>query len=718
MSRSIAARAYTPRGGAARIPVRAALLVAAVALSAWGLPRNPAFQEWRFSRMRLLQLQRESDHDNPLLLLYLGKRLNEAGRFTEADPWLRHAVGLDPGSARLRDEWARALLGSGLTTAAFGELREYAGTHPGSADAQMLLGKFYFTQHAWSRAVDELQRATQLNPDSAEAWAYLAGAASAEGSAHADLALDAARHAVRLRPWSADDALVYARMLALTHHVDNARGEYLRAVRLAPEQEVGHREFASFLLDNGSSQSDRALAVSEARRAAAAVSTDSLAQLTLGRALAQVGDSVDAIGPLKLAALSMKDDSAPAEFLAQTYHILGSLREAQAWRQEFLRREQYATTLLTFTHGVMEHPMSPACNARLARLFGTHGNVAGCVRHYATALRRPLDSPPVLAAASNALVEGGHAVDALPLAQRAALIGTRSPAAHAALGSALLALNRPDEAVEQFDQAAIRSPALKRQLQQKVNSYYANSLRHPGPAELAYRAARSIEAAQVGPRRVTAYVEAMAARAVALAPGDMRYRRYLLAVQMARRENAEAADTARTVLAVSPNDARISALLAILLLDRASSHADIDEAAKHLQAAAREPSIGATYHYAMGLLYTRRGKLPAAVRELRTASAMDPTAEITFYRLAEVDRRLGNASDAARAADAFRRITHPKRAEMVALGDIATQPDRPELYLRAERLYRDQGEPAKAEAIREAALQRFGRPARAGAEPR
>src|SRR5205814_4212660 len=112
------------------------LLIAAAGACVWSGLRSPWYQDYRYARMSVAQLQRERGErlDNPRLLYHLGRHLNVRGRFVEADPLLRHAVGVDPDSARLRDEWARALLGSGLTTAAFGQLRQFAGAHPEMAD--------------------------------------------------------------------------------------------------------------------------------------------------------------------------------------------------------------------------------------------------------------------------------------------------------------------------------------------------------------------------------------------------------------------------------------------------------------------------------------------------------------------------------------------------------------------------------------------------------
>src|SRR5437867_1134708 len=116
--------------------LRMLALAAVFGLAGWGLPRNPAVKEWRVLRVSL------------------------------------------------------AHLASGLTTAAFGQLREFAGTHPKDPQAHLILGKFYATQRSMRRAGEEFSLAVELDPKSADGWASLAGSRDAMGQ------LDSARDAI------------------------------------------------------------------------------------------------------------------------------------------------------------------------------------------------------------------------------------------------------------------------------------------------------------------------------------------------------------------------------------------------------------------------------------------------------------------------------------------------------------------------------------------
>ncbi len=190
------------------LKIRIALLLGVVAVLAWAVPRYPIYQEWRLSHLPLAQLERECSDtpDDYRLLYYTGKRLNERGRYAEALPLLLQSARLHPDEARIRDALAQAQMPLGQTGEAFNQLAQYVGTHPESAEGHLFLGKFYQAMKSGKRAQEELERAVTLNPELAEGWAALADVRS-EFTPDGAATLDAARHAARLRPESAEDHL-------------------------------------------------------------------------------------------------------------------------------------------------------------------------------------------------------------------------------------------------------------------------------------------------------------------------------------------------------------------------------------------------------------------------------------------------------------------------------------------------------------------------------
>jgi tetratricopeptide (TPR) repeat protein len=451
-------------------------LAAVVAVTVSATLQSGAYQDWRLSRMSLPALQQElqARGQNARLLYTIGMRLDQQGRFAEADGYLRQSVGLDPDTPRLRDEWARALLGSGQITAAFGELREFAGTHPNLPEAHFHLGKFYYTQRSMKRACEEFERVVALNPEDGEAYLCLSGAADSLN----DLtrAVQAAERAVALKPKSAEAHLAFAALCARTGRPpEQIRSEFQQAVTLASQNAVMHQEYARWLLKSARTPDDRQQAAAQASQAIALGVTDAAAYLILGRARLYNGDRAGAVEPLTHAAEMAPEDPAPALTLSQIQRALNHPAEAAAWEQSYLRRQKLSAERNRLLIAVTVDPDDPARKLRLARWLGLHGDADGCVHNYSMALHRALDAPRVLRTASHDLVQGGYADRALPLALRAVQATRHSPDAHEALGDALLKLNRLKEATEEYNQAIVlepnRSPTLITRLRRYTEAY-------------------------------------------------------------------------------------------------------------------------------------------------------------------------------------------------------------------------------------------------------
>ena len=106
-------------------------MAAAYPLTGWARDRH-----WRALTLAQLAEEQKKHATDPIYLYYLGRRLNEQGRFAEAAPFLEQAAGFDPDSPRYREAWTQALLGSGQLSAAFGQLKQFFQTRePGTGEA-------------------------------------------------------------------------------------------------------------------------------------------------------------------------------------------------------------------------------------------------------------------------------------------------------------------------------------------------------------------------------------------------------------------------------------------------------------------------------------------------------------------------------------------------------------------------------------------------------
>jgi len=699
------------------VQLRVLLVGCAVTAGIWGIINGPWYQEYRLSHLSFTTLNHDARYHlaDARWFYWLGVRLNERQQYTLADPALRHACELDPDNPRLRDEWTRALLGSGLTTAAFDQLKQFVGTHPDLAAAHLVLGKFYVTQNSMIRASEELQSAVKLQQDNGEAWSYLAGAENAIG--HLEPAKQAAERAVALRPNSAQDHFVLALLMVQANQPQRARQEFVRAAALGPRLATIHREYAAWLSGGSGDTQDRQLAVAEALRAAALDPSDAHSQLILGRALALNGAAKEAVAPLEYAAEIASGDPVPALTLAQVYRTLKNTPQADRWQHIYVQRQRIVSQRCSLWEAVRVHPTDAVLQKRLARLFGLEGDVGECLSHYATALHHPLDAPQVLIAAANDLADGHHGVEALPLAKRAVLIAPANPDAIEAMGNVELALGHVDAANEQYKRAVQWMPDRQPAIRKHVTAYYAERAAHPSEAELAYRQARRQMQTQIGPKHATQAVSDLVERAVTLEPDNPSYLQLLLQLQIMRKQNEEAIKTAYHVLKFIPDDPIVNAVLAVALVDRANTPQDYREVEVHLKKAATDPAVTTTYNYAMGVLALRRHQGAAAVRYLRYAIARDPASEVAYYKLSRAEMMVGDRAASERAMTAFSKRNSQMRKEMIVLGDITQHPEEPDRYRRAIKFYEAAGKSRQATAVRAAALDRFGKTFKESIDP-
>ncbi len=680
-----------------------ALLVAGARL-AWF---TPTVQEWRLSRASLPELLKErgSLSGDSRLLYHIGYRLNQEGRFAEAESNLRRAVGIDPDSPRLRDEWARSQLGTGAVTEAFNQLHQFTGAHPNSSPGHTNLGKFYFTLKSLQRSREELEKAVALDPANAEAWAYLS---QATGQLNVpERPLEAARKAVELAPKVAGYRLLLASLLEPTNHPEEAGQEFARAVELAPDNAATHQQYAAWLYKHSSDPAGRAKSEVEVRKALSLDTNDGASYLLLGRLLRDAGKQADAITPLLEAAKRIPEDPAPSQMLFQTYATLGNTAESAKWEALWKSRQDYISRRQDLYFRLGATPNSRELRQQLARLLGTHGDVDGSLRNYAMALRRPIDSVQTLTAAARDLTEGGFADRAIPLAEQAVAKGPRSPEAHEAFGDALLQSGRLNEAIAQYNFTTNHQPNRAPEIQKRVDRYAAAHPQSITLAEQAYREALGLINGQIGLRRTPTRALELAEKANALEDGNIVYMKLLLTLQFGAKKINEAIATARRIVEITPNDAKTQMLLGVMLADRASTPAQFHEAELFLNEARNDPAMTAQRHYGMGLLALHRNDGQTAVMELSEAARLDPAADVTFYKLSQAYRMSGDAKAAEKALAEYESRQKLNREEFGLQSNISQKPDEPDSYRKLAEYYDRNGRTEEASKLREIMNRRF-----------
>jgi len=701
-----------------------AVLLAAIALAmaARSLTYTAWYQHWRYARMSLERLAVEAQRHsgNSIVLYYYGKALDAQGRFAEALVPLEQASGLDPDDAQLRGEWASAQMAGGYITGAFGQLTQFVRTHPDSALGHLFLGRFYVAQSSYVRATEELEQAVRLDPNQGEAWSLLAGARLQMGGFV--LARDAARKAVSLRPKSAVDHMLLASLLLATNDREGAKQEYATASTLSPRDPGYLCEYARILLKGGDTN-EIAQAEQLARRALALNPQAADANYDLGRALALEGKFAEAIPPLEIAASTIPPerphsaleanaadrflDPMPAMELARAYRKAGDEAKAKVWEQQYLVRQQGVEEERTLSDAVRNHPEDKDVRRRMALFLARRGDVEGVARNFAKILNGAEDAPRVLVETANALAAAGYGDLAVPLAKRATVFSKNNPAAYEAYGNGLLAMGQAHEAAVKYAKAAAWWPEKRPQYEHYIADFYRQRKQNPSEAERCYQEAIALERERMGLAFNIDKVKVLLERAVALDPKNTDYRRYLLRALMNRHEKGEAEQAARQLLALSPEDGLSHAMLAILLLDKASSDQALAEIDTHLNAAEEEAGILPTVHYGQGVLALRRHQATEAVRLLRLSAQEDP-ADLTYYQLAQAERMAGNTSEAEKILALLATRTDQNRQAIALMQRISEQPTDRQRYVDALRFYAQHGMKAQADAIETEMLRRFG----------
>lgn len=658
-------------------------------------------QQWASLSLQQLQTQLKAHQDEPLFLYHYGKRLNQTEHFKEAQAVLERAGERLPDSARIRDEWAKALLAQGNLTAAFNILTQYTRIYPQVAEGHLSLARFYVSQNAMRRGGEELELALRLNPELGEAWYYLAVVRDHGGDQAA--ALTAIRKAVALRPESAPDFALLGELLRNANDLAGARSAYQRAVSLDPKKARYHFSLGSLLLTT----QELAAAEKEAQLGIQVDPEEADCHLLLGKVRQAQGRDKEAIAPLERAASLVPLAPAPADLLRKAHRALGNAVQEKRWAEQYLLRRREADAYQQAEEAVRRNPEAPEAQRQLARLMARRGDIEGTLRHLSVALKTTPDAPIVLIETGRTLISEKQAALALPILRDALQQAQRSPAGMEAMGDALLALNRPREASIYYQTVGEWKPSLLPLFEQRIQACYARRSNPLTEAERAYQQALQLKRSRLGPALTTDEVVTLLQKATTLAPEVTDYRRALVRAYVERRENDKAIATARKLWALSPEDTMNRALLAVALLESSGTEAEFAEIFAHLNAAWPDPSARPMVHYGRGLLALRRNKAVEAVSELKKAVELDPDAEPTWYQLSRAYQQLGDPAKAQESLALFKKKQAEKQEEVALLGAIAEQPNRRELYDKAITFYEKRQGYAQANAIRAERKRRF-----------
>jgi tetratricopeptide (TPR) repeat protein len=301
----------------------------------------------------------------------------------------------------------------------------------------------------------------------------------------------------------------------------------------------------------------------------------------------------------------------------------------------------------------LAHPEDREAHRKYAAALAKIGDAINCLHQNALALKTVPESPLALIAAARDLNQSGFSEEALILARRAVAQGPMNPEALETLGDVFVNLGRLHEAGVCYDRLGDWRKERRPLYQKRIQEAAARIAASDAPVERLLRQAQREED--------PAKQEALLQQALALDPNHTRCLRTLLRLQFVRQERDAALQTARRLVALSPEDGMGSALLAVLLLegkgDKPLSADEQREIEGHIQATVPDLSARPMALYADGLLALRTGQPKRAVQDLEQAARLDPSGVAVYRRLAEARTALGDTVGAQQANAEFERRT-------------------------------------------------------------
>lgn len=601
----------------------AAALAIAAPLSRWSHERR-----WRSLPLAGLIDQQKEGATDPVFLYYLGRRLNEQGRFSEAAPVLQQAAGYEPNSSRVREAWTQSLLGSGQLSQAFGQLKQFVGANPNLAEAHYLLGSYHLTQQSWPLAQQSLEKAVALKPNYGQALSLLANACLQQQ--FIDQGRGYLERSLKERPYAALDHLQLA-ILETSRNADHAESEFAEAAKLRPGHAETYRAWANFTLGRGNAPK----AVSLAKKALELAPAEAQNHYVLGRALLQSGDESAAQPELEKAA-----ELAPLNPLpAQELRLIASRKKDTAaearWKQEYERRQTYQTTRRKIESQLKVTPKNRKLRQELAGLIAQTGNIEATVQEWARALRQRPDQPTVLAEAARSLVQGGHPLLAIPLARQAIQTAPNNIIAYEALGDAYLAKDWIHEAAVAYQSATNGAPRQREIYKQRLALAAAKRQKNPPKAWQHVLAARNATSLEQTISELKNALDDNSEQIESL--------RMLLELSYRQGQPEVALDYAKRLLALLPDDSTANLFTALIFLREPLTEGRAAQLNLLLDKAEASGGATSTLLYARGLFALQQQRPTDAKTYLLKSAQLDSHATAVFKHLVEAAKQLGDA---------------------------------------------------------------------------
>jgi tetratricopeptide (TPR) repeat protein len=363
------------------------------------------------------------DPTNPVLAYLLGRTLSKSGRNAEALQAFQ-AVLHSPRTAR------------GAPFIRLGLVQERSGVEPFFPPVLYAEGFALLQRGEFANALDAFRRSAAKDPLVENAVDFtdpLGLAASAFRNGDTDAAARYVRVGIEREPTRADAHQLLGRVLLTNRNDEEGLTQLRLAVTLGPGDERAHLALSDALV-----QLRRYPEAEDAFRAALkALPASGRAHYRLGRLYQRQNKTLEALGEFEAAA--KLNPLIGANRLLQT---IGALNAAQ---------QNFDAALEAYSTRVDIHPNDADAHRSLGFTYSRLDRREEALAEFTVALWLAPDSPDVHVAMSQLYLKAGDYAAAADAARRAIAINPSNKQARYSLGTALMRLDKPDEATPEFD---------------------------------------------------------------------------------------------------------------------------------------------------------------------------------------------------------------------------------------------------------------------------
>lgn len=686
----------------------------------------PRWREARLQKADLPSLQREAKAapNDSRVLFYLGKSLLAVGDVQAAFDALTKAADGNPNDLEVWETAAQAALLLRGPSGAFNILGQFVRNHPENPKARIALAQMYADRKAFRQAYVEAKNATELAPQSAEAWRlYGISALVSERYPEAETAL---QHALALNPadWQSQNAL--GDVLNLQNRPKDAAEAYRVALKLAPNEAAPLTALARTLITSAPNPQNRAEAQKLLQKSVSLQSQNPLNHLYLGRVYALNNQWEAARTAFERAITLDPTEKDPYFELSRAKERLGDVSGAAAarrkhdeisqfmeWRQKTLRliQEKGGDTAegqrlrLELARAYAAQGRFPQAAEQYSRLLELNPNRGDIRRELAQVQQAAATVPELVAQGDAAMAKDDH--DAAIAAYLAAVKKDESNA-YALEGVGLAVANKGDleTAVKYLAQATKIDPTRTQaqialaQMNLKAKIFFEARYRLEIVTKNDPKNAAAWHLLGIIVRQTTHTInepESLFGRAVTLEPTNPIYLMDYADAQLENHQMAEAEATFRKALQFAPNvpeaEARVGGFLS-----RQTDPAKRQEGENLLRGALKKlpDDIYAQYALARVLLQRKETKeaIPLLERVIKAPQGVD-LVEV-WNTLARAYGLTKEKEKARTAAANGARLRQQFDDDTVARERVELNPEQPALRLNYARVLTRREDYAKA----------------------